>query len=182
LSLTLMSALPPMCLHGSCTIPFSLETVYNWCYTRHDYWPCLHFASLLPQLRLPNQVDDPMAIFHTHASAGGLEGILTGFFPMPKLCRLFNQLGIQLCDIVFVICLNVITTIPTRAMVGLVVLLRLCDEVYQVGDDDAIHGEEAFALWNDGERFENIKHNRVYETEEFLSYVKSRRKGDDIEI
>nr|TKR71337.1 hypothetical protein D5086_0000302480 [Populus alba] len=34
-------------------------------------------------------VDDPIAIFHTHAIAGGLGGILTGFFAVPKLCRLF---------------------------------------------------------------------------------------------
>ncbi|MCI48895.1 ammonium transporter 3 member 1-like, partial [Trifolium medium] len=35
------------------------------------------------------KIDDPMAVFHTHAIAGALGGILTGFFAVPKLCRLF---------------------------------------------------------------------------------------------
>ena len=36
-----------------------------------------------------NYVDDTMAVFHTHAVAGSLGGILTGFFAEPKLNHLF---------------------------------------------------------------------------------------------
>ena len=48
-------------------------------------------------------------------------------------------------------------------MVGLVVPLRLSEEELQTGDD-AIHGEEAYALWGDGEkeRFANSKLNLTY--------------------
>ena len=35
------------------------------------------------------QIDDPMAVFHTHAVAGALGGVLTGLLAVPKLCRLF---------------------------------------------------------------------------------------------
>ncbi|KAK4560234.1 hypothetical protein RGQ29_009132 [Quercus rubra] len=126
---------------------------------------------------LLKQVDDTMAVFHAHAVAGSLGGILAGVFAEPKLCRLFclvddwehyvgffnglhdgnprsgvKQLRIQLLGIV-IIC-NV---------VGLVVPLRLSEEELQTGDD-AIHGEEAYALWGDGEkeRFANSKLNLTY--------------------
>ena len=39
---------------------------------------------------LLKQVDDTMAVFHTHAVAGSLGGILTGFFAHPKLNRIFD--------------------------------------------------------------------------------------------
>ncbi|KAK1295797.1 Ammonium transporter 3 member 1 [Acorus calamus] len=111
-------------------------------------------------------VDDTMAVFHTHAIAGSLGGILTGFFAKPKLNQLFytdptnkfigllygfstgrpgagfRQMGIQLTGILFVVAVNVV-------------------------GDDAIHGEEAYALWGDGEKFETSKHNSVYDVEEF---------------
>ena len=46
--------------------------------------------------------------------------------------------------------------------------LWLSDEDINVGDN-AIHGEEADALWGDGEKFDNSKHNYVYDVEEFPS-------------
>lgn len=147
-------------------------------------------------------VDDPMAVFHTHAVAGTLGGILTGFFAMPKLCRLFymvpdwekyiglayglqngrtsarlRQMGVQLLGIAFVICLNIATTSIICWLIGLIVPLRLSKDELNIGDE-AVHGEKAFALVDDRERFEvSPKHNSVYDIEEF-SYVGSRSVGE----
>lgn len=38
------------------------------------------------------QVDDTMAVFHTHAVAGSLGGLLAGFFSDPKLNRMFYNI------------------------------------------------------------------------------------------
>ncbi|KAJ0111560.1 hypothetical protein Patl1_03277 [Pistacia atlantica] len=139
---------------------------------------------------LLKQVDDTMAVFHTHAVAGSLGGILTGLFANPKLCRLFylvddwqhyigllyglqsgrpaagfKQLGIQLLGIVFVIGVNVVVTSLICLLIRLVVPLRLADEELQIGDD-AIHGEEAYALWGDGEKFES-RISSVYGAEDY---------------
>lgn len=126
------------------------------------------------------QVDDTMAVFHTHAVAGSLGGILTGFFAEPKLNRLlygvsgrhiglvysfcsgkpadgFRQMGVQLGGIAFIITLNVISTSLICLFIRLLVPLRLSEEDMESGDD-AIHGEEAYALWGDGERLE-LKHS-----------------------
>ncbi|KAL6007285.1 Ammonium transporter 2 member 5 [Asimina triloba] len=131
---------------------------------------------------LLKKVDDTMAVFHTHAVAGSLGGILTGLFAEPRLNRLFfndsgkyvglfygfntgrvgagfRQIGLQLGGILFVIVLNVIMTSLICLLIRLVVPLRLSDEEIEAGDD-AIHGEEAYALWDDGE-LEKSKHNSV---------------------
>ncbi|KAB2016120.1 hypothetical protein ES319_D08G074800v1 [Gossypium barbadense] len=132
------------------------------------------------------QVDDTMAVFHTHAVAGSLGGILTGVFAVPKFNRLFymvtdwqhyiglfygfhdgrttagfRQLGVQLVGILFVVFVHATMTSIICLLISLVVPLRLSEEELQTGDD-AIHGEEAYALWGDGERYES-KHNSVYE-------------------
>lgn len=136
------------------------------------------------------QVDDTMAIFHTHAVAGSLGGILTGLFAEPRLNRIFfgdpedthiglfygmkdgrvsegfRQLGMQLAGILFIIFVNVTVTTIICLVIRLIVPLRLSEEDLQTGDD-AIHGEEAYALWGDGEKFENTKHNNLYDLEEF---------------
>lgn len=65
----------------------------------------------------------------------------------------------------FVVVLNIVTTSIICNVVGLVVPVRLSEEdrELQTGDD-AIHGEEAYALWGDGEkeRFANSKLNLAY--------------------
>ncbi|KAG1347978.1 Ammonium transporter 3 member 3 [Cocos nucifera] len=135
------------------------------------------------------QVDDTMAIFHTHAVAGSLGGILTGLFAEPRLNTIFygdadyhiglfygltdrrasdgfRQLGIQLAGILFIIFVNVTVTTIICLVIRLIVPLRLSEEDLQTGDD-AIHGEEAYALWGDGEKFEKDKHDNIYNLEEF---------------
>ncbi|KAK9187155.1 hypothetical protein WN944_018546 [Citrus x changshan-huyou] len=158
----------------------------------------------IPMLK---RVDDTMAVFHTHAVAGSLGGILAGFFANPKLNRIFylvddwehyiglaygfqsgrasagfRQMGVQLLGISFVIALNIFTTSENDdilflrffnfpktkqicVLIRIVVPLRLTDEELQTGDD-AIHGEEAYALWGDGEKYES-RINSAYGAEDF---------------
>ncbi|KAI6692613.1 hypothetical protein NL676_020323 [Syzygium grande] len=151
---------------------------------------------------LLRRVDDPMSVLHTHAVAGTLGGILTGFFAVPKLCRLFymapgwekyiglayglqngtaragfRQMGLQLLGIGFIVCLNVAVTSSICLLVGLVVPLRLSEGEMQVGDE-AIHGERGFALAGDGERFEIARSNSVYGMEYEPPSIVSRSLGD----
>ncbi|XP_030545851.1 ammonium transporter 2 member 5-like [Rhodamnia argentea] len=144
---------------------------------------------------LLKQVDDTMAVFHTHAVAGSLGGILTGFFAEPKLNRLFylvpnwehyvglayglqmgqpgkgfKQMGIQIMGILYVIVINVIMTSLICLLVRVIVPLRLPEDELQTGDD-AIHGEEAYALWGDGEKFESSKYTSVHGIDDFPSVV-----------
>ncbi|WOG87363.1 hypothetical protein DCAR_0206587 [Daucus carota subsp. sativus] len=132
------------------------------------------------------KVDDTMAVFHTHAVAGSLGGLLAGFFADPTLNRMFynidplksdswkkyiglaygiqngrssagfRQMGVQLLGIVFVVCLNLVVTSIICLLIGLVVPLRLSDQELEYGDE-AIHGEEAYAVWGDGEKFEKSR-------------------------
>ena len=124
--------------------------------------------------KLLQKVDDTMAVLHTHAVAGSLGGILTGLFAEPKLCNIFygafnrymglfygfhmkqvktgfRQLGWQLYGILFVVVLNVIVTSLVCIVVGFIVPLRMSDEDMEIGDE-AAHGEEAYAIWGQGEK------------------------------
>ncbi|GAA0165964.1 transporter [Lithospermum erythrorhizon] len=137
------------------------------------------------KISLLKHVDDTMAVFHTHAVAGSLGGILSGFFANPKLNRIFyklpdwdkyiglaygihsgrttagfRQMGIQLLGIAFVVIWNVFSTSIICLVIRFIVPLRLTDEQLSIGDD-AIHGEEAYALWGDGEKYES-KANSAY--------------------
>ena len=114
------------------------------------------------------RVDDTLAVFHTHAVAGLLGGLLTGLLATPGLLEIESpvpglrgafygggvaQVGKQLGGALFVVAWNVVVTTGIILGVGLVVPLRMPDEQLRIGDD-AAHGEEAYALWGDGERFD----------------------------
>ncbi|KAI6681455.1 hypothetical protein NL676_035336 [Syzygium grande] len=125
------------------------------------------------KFELLQKVDDTMAVFHTHAVAGSLGGILTGLFAEPRLNRIFftgniekyiglfyglqtgrvqagfRQIGVQLLGIVFIITLNVVVTSWICLVVQSVVPLRMSEEDMEIGDE-AVHGEEAYSLWEDG--------------------------------
>ncbi|XP_062208676.1 ammonium transporter 3 member 1-like [Phragmites australis] len=121
--------------------------------------------------RLLQQVDDTLGVFHTHAVAGFLGGATTGLFAEPSLCTLFLPVtnssgafygsGIQFAKQVggalFIICWNVVVTSLVCLVVRLVVPLRMPDDELAIGDD-AVHGEEAYALWGDGEKYDSTKH------------------------
>ena len=128
----------------------------------------LHKRSTLLQ-----HVDDTLGVLHTHAIAGYLGGILTGFFAEPELCSLFLPVtnsrgavyggsgGIQILKQIaggaFIIAWNVVMTSIICIVVKLVVPLRMPEEELLIGDD-AVHGEEAYALWGDGEKYDSSKH------------------------
>ncbi|ONK65087.1 uncharacterized protein A4U43_C07F33470 [Asparagus officinalis] len=84
----------------------------------------------------------------------------------------FKQMGMQLAGIAFIVVINVIITSIVCNLIKLIVPLRLSEEDMNIGDD-AIHGEEAYALWGDGEKFESSKHNSPYDVEEFPSAGKA---------
>ncbi|XP_058105207.1 ammonium transporter 2 member 5-like [Magnolia sinica] len=120
---------------------------------------------------LLQKVDDTMAVLHTHAVAGMLGGILTGLFAEPKLNRIFfgsdghyvglfygfdmnrvrigfQQVGLQLQGIVFIVLLNIISTSIICNVIRFIVPLRMSNEDMEIGDE-AVHGEEAYALWDE---------------------------------
>ncbi|CAN6327912.1 unnamed protein product [Urochloa humidicola] len=119
------------------------------------------------------RVDDTLAVFHTHAVAGLLGGILTGLLATPTLLRIespvpglrgafygggIGQVGKQLAGAAFVVAWNVAVTSLILFAIGFVTPLRMPDEELMIGDD-AAHGEEAYALWGDGEKFDATRHD-----------------------
>lgn len=127
----------------------------------------LHKKSALLQ-----KVDDTLGVFHTHAVAGLLGGLLTGLFAEPVLCDLILpketngafyggkggvQFAKQVVAALFVIGWNIISTTIILLAIRLFIPLRMPEEQLEIGDD-AVHGEEAYALWGDGEKYDPTKH------------------------
>lgn len=120
---------------------------------------------------LLQKVDDTLAVLHTHAVAGLLGGALTGLFAEPTLCGLFlsvtNSKGAfygdgmqfvkQIVAAAFVIGWNIVVTSIIMVFIRLFIPLRMPEEHLLIGDD-AVHGEEAYALWGDGETYDDTKH------------------------
>ncbi len=122
---------------------------------------------------LLQKVDDTLGVFHTHAVAGFLGGFLVGCFAEPTLCNYFVsvpnlrgafyggvggiQLGKQIVGALFITGWNVIATSLILVLIGLVIPLRMSEDHLLVGDD-AEHGEEAYALWGDGEKYDINRH------------------------
>lgn len=121
--------------------------------------------------RLLQQVDDTLGVFHTHAVAGFLGGATTGLFAHPDLCPMFlpvsNSMGAfygsgmqlvkQVVGALFIVGWNVVVTSLVCLAVRIMVPLRMPDDELAIGDD-AVHGEEAYALWGDGEKYDSTKH------------------------
>ncbi|KAK9290025.1 hypothetical protein L1049_008188 [Liquidambar formosana] len=128
----------------------------------------LHKKSTLLQ-----KVDDTLGVFHTHAVAGLLGGLLTGLFAEPVLCRLLlpntktrgafyggnggMQFLKQVVGALFVIGWNIVSTTIILLAIKVFIPLRMPDDQLVIGDD-AVHGEEAYALWGDGEKYDPTKH------------------------
>ncbi|KAL9247972.1 hypothetical protein vseg_021340 [Gypsophila vaccaria] len=120
-------------------------------------------------------IDDTLGVFHTHAVAGLLGGLLTGFFAHPDLANMFlavpNERGLvyggeggmqilkQLVAGLFIIGWNVVVTSIICVAIRVVVPLRMSEEELIIGDD-AAHGEEAYALWGDGEKYDSTIHGQ----------------------
>lgn len=120
------------------------------------------------------RVDDTLGVFHTHAVAGVLGGLLSGIFAETNLLRMFylqdnyntgflcsigenrisdglHQMSYQILGALFITVWNVIVTSVICVSISRVVNLRMDEKDLLIGDD-AVHGEEAYALWGDGER------------------------------
>lgn len=121
------------------------------------------------------KVDDTLGAFHTHAVAGALGGLLSGILVKPSLLELYyppplshgpglfygliqgglmdslKQLGFQVLGALFVAGWNVVITSLICIFLSLFLDLRMDERDLEIGDD-AAHGEEAYALWGDGER------------------------------
>ncbi|XP_030523749.2 ammonium transporter 2 member 3-like [Rhodamnia argentea] len=119
------------------------------------------------------KVDDTLAVFHTHAVAGALGGILSGLFAKPDLLSMLytsgnhtgllygiidgkasqglRQMSYQLAGAAFITVWNVVATSFICLLIARIVNLRMVEEDLEVGDS-AAHGEEAYALWGDGEK------------------------------
>ncbi|TQD90250.1 hypothetical protein C1H46_024167 [Malus baccata] len=108
-----------------------------------------------------------MAVFHTHAVAGSLGGILADFFAHPKLCRIFflAENWQHYIGLAYGIHSGQVNA-GFKQMRSQFLGLGLNGEQLQVGDD-AIHGEKAYAMWEDGEKYDGSKDNSVYGMEEF---------------
>ncbi|GLJ29780.1 hypothetical protein SUGI_0588070 [Cryptomeria japonica] len=128
---------------------------------------------------LLQKVDDTLAVLHTHAVAGLLGGALTGLFAEPTLCSLFlpvtNSKGAfygdgmqfvkQIVAAAFVIGWNIVVTSIIMLVIQFFIPLRMPDEHLLIGDD-AVHGEEAYALWGDGEKCDDTKQGFSDETQQ----------------
>ncbi|CAM6026316.1 unnamed protein product [Sphagnum balticum] len=122
---------------------------------------------------LLQSVDDTLGVFHTHAVAGFLGGSLVGLFAEPTLCNYFlsvtneqgafyggvggAQFGKQIAGAFFIVGWNVIITSIILVAIRIFMPLRMSEEDLLIGDD-AVHGEEAYALWGDGEKYDITKH------------------------
>lgn len=67
------------------------------------------------------------------------------------------QLAKQVGGAMFVIGWNLVVTSIIMVLIQLVCPLRMTPELLVVGDD-AAHGEEAYALWGDGEKYDMSRH------------------------
>ncbi|MBA0655513.1 hypothetical protein Goklo_007991 [Gossypium klotzschianum] len=126
-------------------------------------------------------VDDTLGVFHTHAVAGVLGGLLSGLFAKPKLLNLMygndvygpgllhsrghihpglKQMAYQFVGAVFIAAWNAVVTSIICLVISRIVNLRMDEEALEVGDD-AVHGEEAYALWGDGERMPKPRRLRI---------------------
>ncbi|XP_039002735.1 ammonium transporter 3 member 2-like [Hibiscus syriacus] len=112
-----------------------------------------------------SQVDDTLGVFHTHAVAGLLGGLLTGLLAEPDLCRLIlprdtrgafyggnggTQSKKQIIAALFVAAWNVASTTIILLLIWMFMPLRMPDKQLETGDN-AVQGENACALWGDGE-------------------------------
>ncbi|KAJ5662002.1 ammonium transporter [Penicillium maclennaniae] len=118
------------------------------------------------RMKWMKKVDDVMGVFHTHLVAGFLGGFLTGIFATIDGCAAFGvtnlggaiegngkQVWVQIVGALFIIGLNLFMTTVICLFIQYVlrIPLRLNERQLLVGDD-AVHGEEAYALFFEGER------------------------------
>uniref|UniRef100_A0A0E0D6U2 Ammonium transporter AmtB-like domain-containing protein n=1 Tax=Oryza meridionalis TaxID=40149 RepID=A0A0E0D6U2_9ORYZ len=110
------------------------------------------------------RVDDTLAVLHTHGVAGRQprrrpDGAPRRAAPRQALLRRrpavtsagLRQVGVRMAGIAFVVALNVAVTSAVCLAVRVAV-------PQLAAGDDAIHGEDAYAVWGDGETYEQSVH------------------------
>jgi Amt family ammonium transporter len=124
--------------------------------------------NVLGKTWLFRKVDDTLGVIHTHGVAALVGGIGTGILADPKMIEWYgtkndavsvtgalygnvHQVLLQVYGAAFIIVLNVVGTFILLKLIGLVVSLRMDEETLAIGDD-AIHGEEAYAIFGDGQK------------------------------
>ena len=115
------------------------------------------------------KVDDTLGVFHTHGVAAIVGGLGTGVLADPGMIEYFatgkdsafsvtggifgnwHQVVLQAYGAIFIIVWNVIATTIILKIIGIFVSLRADEETLLIGDD-AVHGEEAYAIYGDGQK------------------------------
>jgi hypothetical protein len=84
----------------------------------------------------------------------------TPFF-LPDLTRPFHthcQVGKQVVGALFIVGWNIVVTSIIMNVIRLVIPLRMSDEHLEIGDE-AAHGEDAYALWGEGQTYDESVHD-----------------------
>jgi ammonium transporter, Amt family len=117
----------------------------------------------LQKTALMSKVDDTLSVFSTHGVAGLMGGLLVGVLADPNMLVYIgtdkdapgvsttgglHQLLLQVYAAAFIIVYNAIGTFIILKVISIFVSLRMPDAMLMVGDD-AVHGEEAYALDSD---------------------------------
>jgi len=123
----------------------------------------------LGKMGFMRKVDDTLGVIHTHGVAALVGGIGTGILANPHMIEYmatgkdtavnvtgwlygnFHQVILQIYGAAFIIVINVIGTFILLKLIGLVVPLRMDEEMLKMGDE-AAHGEEAYAIYADGQK------------------------------
>lgn len=123
----------------------------------------------LGKMAFMRKVDDTLGVIHTHGVAALVGGIGTGILANPHMIEYmatgkdtavnvtgwlygnFHQVILQIYGAAFIIVINVIGTFILLKLIGLVVPLRMDEEMLKMGDE-AAHGEEAYAIYADGQK------------------------------
>ncbi|MDD2862934.1 MAG: ammonium transporter [Acidiphilium sp.] len=123
----------------------------------------------LGKMGFMRKVDDTLGVIHTHGVAALVGGIGTGILANPHMIEYmatgkdtavnvtgwlygnFHQVILQIYGAAFIIVINVIGTFILLKLISLVVPLRMDEEMLKMGDE-AAHGEEAYAIYADGQK------------------------------
>jgi Amt family ammonium transporter len=122
--------------------------------------------NIFAKTSLMRRVDDTLGVFHTHGVAAVVGGLLTGLLADPNMLVYvgtdkdapgvavtgsLHQFILQIQGALFIIVLNIIGTFIILKLISFITPLRMPDAMLRIGDD-AVHGEEAYALYGDGSR------------------------------
>ena len=71
---------------------------------------------------------------------------------------------------------NLVSTTIILLVIKVFMPLRMPDHELMIGDD-AVHGEEAYALWGDGEKYDPTRHGAIFGGPELTPNDYDHRNG-----